>query len=112
MFRTEIVSLPNLDVVAELREGRLDDVYRAVELVDIPDNLEETFGPRRLAYQMRVDDTQIALQVETLDGEAVLDVGAFIARLSPDDMEALRKGAAALKKKPKPASVNSPVSES
>lgn len=112
MNLTEIVPLPDYDAVAELRPARLADAYAAVELISIPDNMEEKFGPVRLAYQMRVDDAQIALQVESLDGGPVGDVRDLLARLSPDDMEALRNGARALKKKPKATSVSSSASAS
>lgn len=111
MALTEILTLPVLGAVIELRPAGLDDTYAAVALVDVPDGMEAS-QPLRVQYQMRVDDLELLHQVQSVDGEPVKDVLALKSLLDPEDIGAMRKAAEALKKKKRLASVSSPAAES
>ena len=108
-----VVPLPDMGVDVTLRPAKLPDVYRAMDLVELPAGAEGgmTFA-QRLAYQQRVDDMQALCQITALDGgEPPANLPALADELSPDDMAAIRTAVAEIKKKPKPASNSAPPGE-
>lgn len=94
---------------AVLRVARLSDVYAGAAAVAVPDGVKES-DSARVAYQMAVDDGQILAQVVELGSlYPAPAIEVLMARIDPDDMELLRKGAVRLKKKLLQLRSNSPT---
>jgi phage FluMu protein gp41 len=82
-----------------LRPATLEDTYHATAAIPLPDDMKD--GAKRATYQVRVDDAVVLCQICALDDvEDGIPEPADIARqIEPDDMEALRLAADAVKKK-------------
>lgn len=82
-----------------LRSATLADVYRAAEVVAVPEDLQSNQAVK-IAYQIAVDDAQVLSQLVSLgDLDPVPSPAALAAEMEPDDMALLRAAAVDVKKK-------------
>lgn len=91
-----------------MRQATLQDVYEAVAVVDMPDDMT---GGRRIAYQMRIDDAQLLAQIDSIDGVEPPELALLVELVHPDDMTLIRNAGEAIKKKQRGESAPSPSSD-